>query len=273
MKPIGSAWKLPPDRMSSPKISGLSDTPFTAAAEHVARVARSCARRRRTPAACSARRRDPARARSPRGCGGSRCRSSSARNAPARPRPGPAGGSPAGCASSNGAWLPARPSTVSAPADDRRVEQPLGLEQALERERQAQLRAVQQRETFLRLAVRAARRPPPPGRRCRPVERRRAPARRLAFADQRERHVRQRREIARRADRALRGHDRQHVRVQQREQHVGDERPRAGEAGREAVGLEQQHPPHDGGRQRRVRCRRRGCGPGSAAACGSWRRG
>ena len=43
-------------------------------AEHLAGVRRACARRRRTPAACSARRRGPARARSPRGCAGSRCR-------------------------------------------------------------------------------------------------------------------------------------------------------------------------------------------------------
>ena len=31
MNPIGSAWKLPPDSTSSPKISGLSETPLMAA--------------------------------------------------------------------------------------------------------------------------------------------------------------------------------------------------------------------------------------------------
>ena len=30
MKPTGSAWKLPPESTSSPKISGLSETPLSA---------------------------------------------------------------------------------------------------------------------------------------------------------------------------------------------------------------------------------------------------
>ncbi len=68
MKPIGSAWKLPPERMSSPKISGLSDTPFTAAAEHLARVVERVLDGPEYLRHAAHRVRDPARARSPRGC-------------------------------------------------------------------------------------------------------------------------------------------------------------------------------------------------------------
>ena len=124
---------------------------------------------------------------------------------------------------SNGAWLPASPSTVRAPAATDASSRLLGLEKPFERQRQAQLRAVEQCEPFLRLEHERL------DARCRQDARaieRVGAMRRLAFADQRQGHVRQRREIARRANRPLRGHDRQHIFVQQREQHVGDQWPR-----------------------------------------------
>ena len=82
---------------------------------------------------------------------------------------------------------------------DRRVEQSLGAEQSVERQRQAQLRAVDQRESFLGLE---RERRKTRGRADVVPSRRRPPCSRFAFTDQAQRQMRERREVARGADRA-----------------------------------------------------------------------
>ena len=72
----------------------------------------------------------------------------------------------------------------------------------------------------------------------------------LAFADQRKRHVRERREVAGGADRALRGHVRHQSRVVHGDQRVDDFFPHAGRTAREARGLEREHQAHHRRRQR-----------------------
>ncbi len=74
--------------------------------------------------------------------------------------------------------------------------------------------------------------------------------RRLSLADQCQRQVRQRREIARGADGSLRGNHGQDVGIEQGEEGVDDERAHAGETSRQVVRLEQQHAPYERGRER-----------------------
>ena len=79
---------------------------------------------------------------------------------------------------------------------------------------------------------------------------------RLALADQHEAHVRERREIARGADRALARNDRQHVGIDEGGQRLhGGERD-AGGALRQRIELHQQDQPRDARRQRRADARR-----------------
>ncbi len=77
-----------------------------------------------------------------------------------------------------------------------------------------------------------------------------------ALADQREREVRERREVAGGADRALRGHDGMDAGVDEREQPLDHDRAHAREAAREARGLQHQDEPHGRVRERRADARR-----------------
>ncbi len=73
---------------------------------------------------------------------------------------------------------------------------------------------------------------------------------RLAFANQAERYVCERREIAGCADGAARGNDRQYVALEQRQQRLDDLGSRAGEASGKGVRFQQEDEPHDTVRQR-----------------------
>ena len=70
------------------------------------------------------------------------------------------------------------------------------------------------------------------------------------FADQDQREVRQRREVAAGADRAARRHHRVHAAVQQRDQQVERLEPDAGEPLGQHVGAQRHRRAHDGHRQR-----------------------
>jgi hypothetical protein len=114
-------------------------------------------------------------------------------------------------------------------------------QQRIERQRGRHLRAVDEGQAFLgpelqRLQAGAFQR-----LRARQPH---AVERGLAFADQGQAQVRQRREVARRAHRALRRNDRQHAAVVQRQQAVDDFLAHARKAAREAGRLEQQHQAH-----------------------------
>ena len=74
----------------------------------------------------------------------------------------------------------------------------------------------------------------------------------LALADQHERAVRERREVAARAERPVLGHDRGDPGVEQREHRLGQQRPRAGAAHRERARAQQHHRPDDLGLDRRA---------------------
>jgi hypothetical protein len=67
----------------------------------------------------------------------------------------------------------------------------------------------------------------------------------LALADQRERAVGQRREVARGAERAVLAHHRGDAGVEQREDRLGDDRPRARVAHRQGACAQQHHRAHD----------------------------
>ena len=73
----------------------------------------------------------------------------------------------------------------------------------------------------------------------------------LAQPDERQRQVRQRREVAGRPDAPLLRHDRVDPEAQEVEQAVHEERPAAAVAERERVGPQQQHRPDDLARERR----------------------
>ena len=72
----------------------------------------------------------------------------------------------------------------------------------------------------------------------------------LAFADQHQRHVRQRRQVARSAHAALRRHHRRDAAVQQIAKAFGHQRADAGEALGQHVGADQHHGAHHFARQR-----------------------
>ena len=130
---------------------------------------------------------------------------------------------------------------------DRGIEQRFRCEQAVERQRETQLRAVDQREPFL--GFERDRFEPRRATHFRAFERA-SVLQCFAFADQAQRQVRERREIARRADRAAARNHRQHVVVEQREQRIDQLGAHTRDAGSKAVRLEQQHAPHDRRRER-----------------------
>ena len=158
-KATGSAWKLPPDSASSvsAKISGLSVTPLASIAErrgglaqqvehgahHLRLAAQAIGVLHALVADADARR-------------GWRCRPS-ARAAPRRSRSGRDGRASAWMRGSNGVSEPRAASVDSAPVTSAALEQRLGLEQAGQRVGGGELRAVEQRQPFLRRRARAAR--------------------------------------------------------------------------------------------------------------------
>ena len=79
---------------------------------------------------------------------------------------------------------------------------------------------------------------------------------RLPFADQHQRDVRQRRQVARRAHAALRRDHRRHAAVQQLAQALGHQRPDAREPLGQHVGANQHHGAHHFPRQRLAHSRR-----------------
>ena len=125
---------------------------------------------------------------------------------------------------------------------DRGVEDPLQTLRRVNRERSRTLRAIEQRKPFLRSELErreACMREAAQGRHA------------LAFdndltdAQQHAAQMRERREVARRADRAFLGNDRQHVGIEQREQGIDDVAAHTRHAMRKARGLQQQHQAHD----------------------------
>ena len=114
-------------------------------------------------------------------------------------------------------------------------------------QRDRRLCAIDQREALLRREPRGLE--PGAGERSRPGLARMAVPR-LALADEHEREVRQRREIAACPNRSSRRHHRMHTTIEQRDEQLQCERVDAGKALREHVGAERHHRPHDGNRQR-----------------------
>ena len=133
--------------------------------------------------------------------------------------------------------------------DQRRLEHRLEGEERVQRERGRRLRAVDEREAFLG----AERERRDAGRKQRfaggPTG---AVDDELALADQRERHVRERREVAGCTDRPLLGHVRNQSRVVHGDQRIDDGLAHARGAARERGGLQREHQAHDRSRQRRA---------------------
>ena len=132
----------------------------------------------------------------------------------------------------------------------RRFEHRLEREQRVQPQRGAGLRAVDQRQALLRaqhqrrdacLAQHLGGRPAVG-----------AGDEELAFAEQRQRHVRERREVAGGADAALARHVGHEAGVVHREQAVDDGGTHARVAARQARRLRREHQPHDRRRQRRA---------------------
>ena len=179
-------------------------------AEHAARRGAAGRGRRPSPAAGSAGCTGPApvvavevRAR------GSRCRRA-ARGSSARRRSARAGRAARGCAGRTGVSLPLAASTVSAPATSAAASTGSKAKRPCSASAVETCVPLMQREAFLGREHRAAR-----GRRraARRAAGTRSPSTaHLAVADQRERQVRERREVARGADRALRRDERQRAR-------------------------------------------------------------
>ena len=134
---------------------------------------------------------------------------------------------------SNGPSLPRAASTVSAPTTSAASSTGSKLSSACKRERGRDLRAVDQRQAFLGRELQ--RRDAGVAQALRAAGLRAPSTRNLALADQRQRHVRQRREVARRADRALARHERQQAGVVHREQRVDHRFAHARAAAREAT--------------------------------------
>ena len=107
-----------------------------------------------------------------------------------------------------------------------------------------ELGPVQQGQAFLGAAARAVRGPA----RASAVgarDRARTVHRRLALADDDQRQVGQRRQVARGAQAAAGRHDRVHGRVEHRDQQLDDLDADAGEPDGQGVGAEHEHGPHD----------------------------
>ena len=127
-----------------------------------------------------------------------------------------------------------------------------------------ELRAVEEGQALLRpererLEAGARQRLAPGGRPC-PVDGR------LALADEHEGDVRQRGEVARRAEAAARRDDRVDGGVQHGDEERDDIGPHAGQADRQGIRAQHHHRPHHLVGQRGRRCRPRGSGRGCAAA-------
>ena len=88
----------------------------------------------------------------------------------------------------------------------------------------------------------------------------------LPAPDERQREVRQRGEVARRADAPLLGDDRMDAEREELEEPVDDQRPAAAVAEGERVGPQQEHRPHDLARERRPHARRVAHRAGAAGA-------
>ena len=137
-------------------------------------------------------------------------------------------------------------------ADDRTGEQVLRREQRHERERRRHLRAIQERQPLLR--PEHERLDAGGFQRDRAIVFLAADAH-APFADQCERKMRERREIARSADRALAGHDRMDPRIDEREQLLDDDGAHTGVTAREARRLQHEDQAHGRVRERRADAR------------------
>jgi hypothetical protein len=121
------------------------------------------------------------------------------------------------------------------------AQQVLRLEQPDNGQCRGDLRAVQQRQSFLR--------PQRHGGKADTLQRLRASdngtiRQRLTLANQHQRHMGQRRQIARGTDRALGGDRRQHIGIQQRQQRFHHHGPHGGSAARQGECLQRQDQPH-----------------------------
>ncbi|VFT07850.1 Uncharacterised protein [Pseudomonas aeruginosa] len=135
---------------------------------------------------------------------------------------------------------------AEAAADGGGGEQVLGLEQPAQRVGGGHLGAIEQGQAFLRRQ--GQRLQPGHRQRSRPAATHRDGA--PAFADQHQRHVRQRRQVAGRTHRAFQRDVRIDLGVDQRDQRVDHLAADAGEPARQAVHLEQHDQPHHGVVQR-----------------------
>ena len=263
-KATGSAWKLPPETTSpvSANTSGLSLTPFASTAS----VAAACrSRSRQAPITCGWQRRQYGSC--TRGSSGPRCEarmalpSINARSAaaasicPRWPRT-------AWMRGSNGPSLPFAASVASAPVTS-----------AVCKARSASNSPASASAVLTWVPLSSASPSLGPSSSgaspCRASAADASPlAEERAHPHQRRRHVRERREVARGADRALRRDDGQQAARQAGFQHLDHRPAHARSALRQAAELQRQHQPHHLGRQRaRPRPPR-----GSARCCaGAWR--
>ena len=144
---------------------------------------------------------------------------------------------------SKGASEPRAASVESAPVDQRRAKDAFDLEQAGERVRGRELRAVEKREPLLRSEL--------AGAKARAFERGRGrqdlgAESRLADADHRRSHMGERREVARGADRALRRHDGRDAALEHRLEQRERRRAHARGALGERIELQRHHEPRRG---------------------------
>ena len=214
----GSAWKLPPETSCSPvrrssrderaspreaNTSGLSVTAFGLAHAAPARHGAAGRGRRRPPAAGSAGCTGPARGRRrPGASGGSRCRRA-ARGSSCATSICPGWPRSAWMRGSNGPSLPRAASTVSAPTTS--AASSTGSNDSSACSASAVETCVPLISARPSLAASFSGAMPASRSAC-AAGRALAVDQHLAFADQRQRHVRERRQVARRADRALRRH-------------------------------------------------------------------
>ena len=128
-----------------------------------------------------------------------------------------------------------------------RLQHRLKAEQGVQRQRSGGLGAIDQRQSFLGAERQRFYAGLFQGRRSGHAL---AVNQHVAFADQRQRHVRQRCQVAGGTDRALRGHIGHEPGVVHSEQGVDHHFAHAGVTTRQAGGLEREHQAHDLGRQR-----------------------
>jgi hypothetical protein len=250
-KATGSAWKLPPEITSpvSQNTSGLSD----AALASMTSTRAACARlSRHAPITCGMQRTEYGSCTRPQSaCDGTiSLPSSSVRTAPATAI-WPGWPRAAWMRASKGLIEPWMASSDSAPDISAAANTSSAPNRPCQRERRRHLRAVEQRQAFLGaehegLEADAAHGLGTADHACR------RPGR-LALADQHAGHVRERRQVARRTDRALARNARQHARVEQRQQRIDQRGPHARVAARQAHGLGREHHAHHRRGQRLAR--------------------